>query len=77
MSLRQQDLSRQGARLQVYLDGLTEVAGHADRVVPIENYTKGLMLFRLAKSGKDEALPLRPPLRTGHESFPSSGSSHV
>ena len=27
-------------------------------------------------SGKDEALPLRPPLRTGHESHPSSGSSH-
>ena len=25
---------------------------------------------------KDKALPLRPPLRTGHESFPSSGSSH-
>ena len=27
-------------------------------------------------SGKDEALPLRPPLRTGRESHPSSGSSH-
>ena len=33
--------------------------------------------LRPSKSGKDEALPLRPPLRTGHESFPSSGSSHV
>lgn len=44
MSLRQLDFSRQGERLQVYLDGLTEAAGHADRVVPIENYTKGLML---------------------------------
>jgi len=29
------------------------------------------------KSGKDEALPFRPPLRTGHESFPPSGSNHV
>jgi len=26
-------------------------------------------------SGKEAALPPLPPLRTGHESFPSSGSS--
>ena len=37
-------LSRQAERLQVYLDRLAQAAGHADRVVPIENYTKGLML---------------------------------
>jgi SRSO17 transposase len=44
MSRRRTYFSRQPERLQAYLDGLTRVAGHADRVVPIENYTKGLML---------------------------------
>ena len=44
MSRQQPDFFRQSARLQAYLDGLTQAAGHADRVVPIENYTKGLML---------------------------------
>jgi hypothetical protein len=29
----------------------------------------------LMRSGKEAALPPLPPLRTGHESFPSSGSS--
>jgi len=37
MSVRQLDFSRQGERLQVYLDGLTGSAGHADRTIPIEN----------------------------------------
>jgi len=44
MSVSRLDFSRQGERLQVYLEALTQAAGHADRVVPIENYTKGLML---------------------------------
>lgn len=35
-----------------------------------QNYLTGLMV-----SGKEAALPPPPPLRTGHESFPSSGSS--
>jgi hypothetical protein len=37
MSIRQLDLSRQGERFQVYLGGVAESAGHADRVNPIEN----------------------------------------
>jgi hypothetical protein len=41
MSVRRLDLSRQGERLRIYLDGLTESAGHADRMIPIENYIKG------------------------------------
>jgi SRSO17 transposase len=70
MSLRQQDLSRQGARLQVYLDGLTEVAGHADRVVPIENYTKGLMLPIERKSVEPMAARLAPGnVRQMHQSL--------
>jgi len=44
MSFRQLEFSRQAARLQAYLDGLTEATGHADRRVPMENYTEGLML---------------------------------
>lgn len=44
MRLRQQDFIRQAERSQAYLDGLADAAGHADRRIPIENYTKGLML---------------------------------
>ncbi len=44
MSRNKLDFSRQPERLQGYLDGLTRAAGHADRVVPLENYTKGLLL---------------------------------
>jgi len=38
MNNRQPDFSRQSGRLQVYLERLTRAAGHADRVIPIENY---------------------------------------
>ena len=44
MSRHRTYFTRQSERLQAYLDGLTRAAGHSDRVVPIENYTKGLML---------------------------------
>jgi SRSO17 transposase len=70
MSLRQLDLSRQGKRLQAYLDRLTEVAGHADRVVPIENYTKGLMLPIERKSVEPMAARLAPGnVRPMHQSL--------
>ena len=70
MSPRRLDLSRQGERLQFYLDGLTEVAGHADRVVPIENYTKGLMLPIERKSVEPMAARLAPGnLRQMHQSL--------
>src|SRR3984885_7245822 len=71
MSSRQLDLSRQGKRLQVYLDGLTEVAGHADRVIPIENYIKGLMLPIERKSVEPMAARLAPGnVRQMHQSLP-------
>src|ERR1039458_10454445 len=64
MSRQQPDFFRQPARLQAYLDGLTQAAGHADRVVPIENYTKGLMLPIERKSVEPMAARLAPGNRS-------------
>jgi SRSO17 transposase len=70
MSLRQLDFSRQAARLQAYLNGLTQAAGHADRVVPIENYTKGLMLPIARKSVEPMAARIAPGnVRQMHQSL--------
>ena len=60
MSRHQTYFTRQPERLQAYLDGLTRVAGHSDRVVPIENYTKGLMLPIERKSVEPMAARLAP-----------------
>jgi len=70
MRLRQLDFSRQGERLQAYLDGLTAAAGHADRRVPMENYTKGLMLPIERKSIEPMAARLDPGnVRQMHQSL--------
>ncbi|MHB8392749.1 MAG: IS701 family transposase [Acidobacteriaceae bacterium] len=70
MSRRQQEFSRQAERLQAYLDGLTGAAGHADRIVPIENYTKGLMLPIERKSVEPMAARLAPGnVRQMHQSL--------
>lgn len=70
MSLRQLDFSRQAERLQVYLDGLTEAAGHADRRIPMENYSKGLMLPIERKSIEPMAARLAPGnVRQMHQSL--------
>ena len=70
MNLRQMDFSRQAGRLQSYLDGLTEAAGHADRRVPMENYTKGLMLPIERKSVEPMAARLAPAnVRQMHQSL--------
>jgi SRSO17 transposase len=70
MSLRRLDLSRQGERLDVYLDVLTQSAGHSDRVIPIENYTKGLMLPIERKSVEPMAARLAPgKVRQMHQSL--------
>ena len=62
--------SRMPDRLQAYLDGLTQVAGHADRVVPIENYTKGLLLPIERKSVEPMAARLAPGrVRQMHQSL--------
>ena len=57
---RKPDPSRMPERLQAYLDGLTQAAGHADRVVPIANYTQGLMLPIEWKSVEPMASRLAP-----------------
>jgi len=70
MSLQHPDLSRQVERLQAYLRDLTQSAGHADRVVPIENYTKGLMLPIERKSVEPMAARLAPGnVRQMHQSL--------
>lgn len=38
-------------------------------------YPFHINIFSTPSSGKERVLPPSPPLRTGHESFPSSGSS--
>jgi SRSO17 transposase len=70
MSRRRPNFSRQPDRLQAYLDGLTRVAGHVDRVIPIENYTKGLMLPIERKSVEPMAARLAPGnVRQMHQSL--------
>jgi SRSO17 transposase len=70
MSRQRTDFSRQPDRLQAYLDGLTQAAGHADRVVPFENYTKGLMLPIERKSVEPMAARLAPGnVRQMHQSL--------
>ncbi len=70
MSRRQLEFSRQAERLQAYLDGLTEAAGHADRRIPMENYTKGLMLPIERKSVEPMAARLAPGnVRQMHQSL--------
>jgi len=61
MKRRQPDYSRQPERLQSYLDCLTRIVGHADRVVPLENYTKGLLLPLERKSVEPMAARLAAP----------------
>jgi SRSO17 transposase len=60
MKRRQLDFSRQAERLQSYLDSLTRTVAHADRVVPLENYTKGLLLPLERKSVEPMAARLAP-----------------
>jgi SRSO17 transposase len=70
MSRHRTYFSRQPERLQAYLDGLTLVVGHVDRVIPIENYTKGLMLPIERKSVEPMAARLAPGnVRQMHQSL--------
>src|ERR1700741_4321007 len=70
MKRRQPDFSRQAERLQSYLDSLTRTVGHADRVVPLESYTKGLLLPLERKSVEPMAARLAPGnVRQMHQSL--------
>ena len=57
-------------RFDDYLGHLTRCAGHADRVIPMENYTKGLLLPLERKSVEPMAARLAPGnVRRMHQSL--------
>lgn len=60
----------QSERLATYLGQLSQVAGHADRVVPMQNYAKGLFLPIERKSVEPMAARLAPAnVRQMHQSL--------
>src|SRR5487761_252137 len=57
-------------RFEDYLEQLTRSAGHADRIIPMENYTKGLLLPLERKSVEPMAARLAPGnVRRMHQSL--------
>ena len=70
MRSRRERSASQPERLATYLDRLSQVAGHADRIVPMQNYTKGLFLPIERKSVEPLAARLAPAnLRQMHQSL--------
>src|ERR1035441_6200164 len=70
MRARREDPASQAERLATYLDRLSQVAGHADRIVPMQNYTKGLFLPIERKSVEPMAARLAPAkVRQMHQSL--------
>jgi SRSO17 transposase len=70
MRTRREQSSSQSERLANYLERLSQVAGHADRIVPMQNYTKGLFLPIERKSVEPMAARLAPAnVRQMHQSL--------
>jgi SRSO17 transposase len=70
MRTRREQSSSQSERLAIYLDRLSQVAGHADRILPMQNYTKGLFLPIERKSIEPMAARLAPAkVRQMHQSL--------
>ena len=70
MKQRQPASSDRAQRFEGYLEHLTGAAGHADRIIPMENYTKGLMLPLERKSVEPMAARLAPGnVRQMHQSL--------
>ncbi|MGZ4813514.1 MAG: IS701 family transposase [Terriglobales bacterium] len=70
MRARRKRAASQSERLAAYLDRLSQVAGHADRVVPMQSYTKGLLLPIERKSVEPMAARLAPGnVRQMHQSL--------
>jgi SRSO17 transposase len=70
MRSKREDSIRQQQRLASYLERLSQTAGHADRVVPLESYTKGLLLPIERKSVEPMAARLAPGnVRQMHQSL--------
>src|SRR5450755_2438877 len=60
MRARRDEATSQQERFAVYLDRMTQAAGHADRIVPMQNYVKGLLLPLERKSVEPMAARLAP-----------------
>src|SRR5260221_10973133 len=60
MKASQEEFRKQQERFASYLDHITQVAGHADRVEPLQNYTKGVLLPIQRKSIEPMAARLAP-----------------
>ncbi len=70
MRARRERSTSQSERLATYLGRLSQVAGHADRIVPMQNYTKGLFLPIERKSIEPMAARLAPGnVRQMHQSL--------
>jgi SRSO17 transposase len=70
MKQRQPPSPARSQRFEEYLEQLTRSAGHADRMVPMENYTKGLLLPLERKSVEPMAARLAPGnVRRMHQSL--------
>src|ERR1700681_4025702 len=70
MRARREQSTSQPERLATFLDRLTQVAGHADRIVPMQNYTKSLFLPIERKSVEPMAARLAPAnVRQMHQSL--------
>src|SRR5437899_6021891 len=70
MTASQREIRKQQERFTTYLDQVTQVAGHADRVEPMQNYTKGVLLPIERKSVEPMAARLAPDnVRQMHQSL--------
>src|SRR6266849_5923847 len=70
MKASREESSKQQERFTHYLDLLGQVAGHADRVLPMQNYAKGLLLPIERKSVEPMAARLAPGnVRQMHQSL--------
>src|SRR5438309_3192338 len=70
MKASQREIRKQQERFATYLDQVTQVAGHADRVAPMQDYTKGVLLPIERKSVEPMAARLAPDnVRQMHQSL--------
>jgi len=70
MRTRRDETTSQQERFAVYLDRMAQAAGHADRIVPMQNYVKGLLLPLERKSVEPMAARLAPGnVRQMHQSL--------
>jgi SRSO17 transposase len=70
MRTNREESNQQQERFARYLDQLGQAAGHADRVVPLQSYTKGLLLPIQRKSVEPMAARLAPgKVRQMHQSL--------